>query len=61
MTHFAHFARIFAHLAEYRNTLMIEAQEYGWPLIRQMVRKGQLKCLNGCFFLENLSIVNKYY
>ena len=50
MTHFAHFARIFAHLAEYRNTLMIEAQEYGWPLIRQMVRKGQLKCLNGFFF-----------
>ena len=45
MTHFAHFARIFAHLAEYRNTLMIEAQEYGWPLIRQMVRTDELGIL----------------
>lgn len=40
MTHFAHFAKIFAHLAEYRGQLMIEAETKGWPLIRQMVRDG---------------------
>ena len=39
MTHFAHFAKIFAHLAEYRGQLMIEAETKGWPLIRQMVRQ----------------------
>lgn len=37
MTHFAHFARIFAHLGEYRGVLMREAETKGWPLIRQMV------------------------
>ena len=43
MTHFAHFAKIFAHLAEYRKVLMQEAQSYGWPLIRQMVRTCEWK------------------
>ena len=42
MTHFAHFAKIFAHLAEYRGQLMTEAETKGWPLIRQMVRINYL-------------------
>jgi alpha-glucosidase (family GH31 glycosyl hydrolase) len=36
LTHFAHFSRIFAHLAEYRGVLMTDAEIKGWPLMRQM-------------------------
>jgi len=36
LTHFAHFSRIFAHLAEYRGVLMTDAEVKGWPLMRQM-------------------------
>jgi len=36
MTHFAQFAKIFAHLADYRSLLMQEAAQKGWPLIRHM-------------------------
>ena len=38
MTHFGHFAKIFAYLAEYRGHLMAEAESKGWPLMRHMVR-----------------------
>lgn len=36
ITHFALFASIFAELAPYREKLMQEAHEHGWPLIRPM-------------------------
>jgi hypothetical protein len=39
MTHFGHFAKMFAFLAEYRGHLMAEAESKGWPLMRHMVRK----------------------
>ena len=38
MTHFGHFAKMFAFLAEYRGHLMVEAETKGWPLMRHMVR-----------------------
>ena len=38
MTHFGHFAKMFAFLAEYRGVLMAEAESKGWPLMRHMVR-----------------------
>ena len=38
MTHFGHFAKMFAFLAEYRGHLMAEAESKGWPLMRHMVR-----------------------
>jgi alpha-glucosidase len=35
-THFARFSKVYAALAPYRETLMQEASEKGWPLVRHL-------------------------
>lgn len=36
LVHFAKFAAVYASLGEYRQQLMLEAQERGWPLVRPL-------------------------